>query len=300
MGVGMKTEYQMEQLLPLVAKLTDKYTSKESSSVTYETASMLMEAVIYTLDECFAYDTCVMDAENNSVGADAEAGFQTRSLVSERKSTVDASVMYDRGKELILEKVYQAKSLYEAIAMDFVWYGCRNYKDTVLKGMPAFFTKYDPLFKPQDHILTLDYPLLCRVSRSDGEELRGVDLILYYLKCIQAEQWFLKCFAPEAVQSCLRELGSDFPAFYMDNLCQPVLWRALECMIADRPAEELKLESGDAEAVAAFFAGEDREKVANRLRGMIGLLLKKAGKEEYIPYFAGAAREYAVRVAEQF
>ena len=44
-------EYQMEELLPLVSALTDKFTSKESSSVTYETAQMLMEAVLFCIQE---------------------------------------------------------------------------------------------------------------------------------------------------------------------------------------------------------------------------------------------------------
>ena len=44
--------YQIEQLLPLAAELADRYTSKESSSVTYETAGALMEAVLYCMKEC--------------------------------------------------------------------------------------------------------------------------------------------------------------------------------------------------------------------------------------------------------
>ena len=45
-------EYRLEELLPAAAGLTEKYTSKESSSVTYETAQMLMEAVIYCIGLC--------------------------------------------------------------------------------------------------------------------------------------------------------------------------------------------------------------------------------------------------------
>ena len=36
-------DYKIEQLLPLAAELADRYTSKESTSVTYETAGALME-----------------------------------------------------------------------------------------------------------------------------------------------------------------------------------------------------------------------------------------------------------------
>ena len=42
-------DYTMEELLPVVGKLTEKYTGFSSTSVTYETARQLMEAVLYCL-----------------------------------------------------------------------------------------------------------------------------------------------------------------------------------------------------------------------------------------------------------
>ena len=38
-------EFDMEELIPIVAELTEKYTSKESTSVSYDTAKQLMNAV---------------------------------------------------------------------------------------------------------------------------------------------------------------------------------------------------------------------------------------------------------------
>ena len=38
-------DYGMEELIPVVAELTEKFTSAESSSVSYERARHLMEAV---------------------------------------------------------------------------------------------------------------------------------------------------------------------------------------------------------------------------------------------------------------
>ena len=42
----------IEELLPVMAHLADKYTSKESTSVSYDTAQRLMEAVLYCIHEC--------------------------------------------------------------------------------------------------------------------------------------------------------------------------------------------------------------------------------------------------------
>ena len=51
--------YDMNELLPVVARLTKRYTGIESSSVTYEKANQLMGAVIY----------CIREIENGEAGA---------------------------------------------------------------------------------------------------------------------------------------------------------------------------------------------------------------------------------------
>ena len=38
-------KYEMEELVPIVAGLADQYTSKESTSISYEQANRLLEAV---------------------------------------------------------------------------------------------------------------------------------------------------------------------------------------------------------------------------------------------------------------
>lgn len=42
--------YEMEELLPVVAELANEYTGSESTSITYEKAEQLMEAVQYCVD----------------------------------------------------------------------------------------------------------------------------------------------------------------------------------------------------------------------------------------------------------
>lgn len=43
--------FETEELMPIVAELADKYTGKESTSITYEKARQLMEAVLYCIHE---------------------------------------------------------------------------------------------------------------------------------------------------------------------------------------------------------------------------------------------------------
>lgn len=43
--------YELTELVPIVGRLAEKYTSGESTSITYEKAEQLMEAVLYCIHE---------------------------------------------------------------------------------------------------------------------------------------------------------------------------------------------------------------------------------------------------------
>ena len=284
-------EADLEQIMPIVAKLADKYTSKESSSVSYEVAAMLTEAVVYTVEECF-------DRENVSeVGTNAKA----ESLIAQNFETRDLSVFYEKGKDIICRKVYEAKDLYEKIIENFQDYGCVNYRDTILKGFPAFLTKYDYKFQPQNHILSLDYPVLVQ-----NEDLTGIDLILQYLKGVYIEAEFLKKFSATAVQQCVMEsaageLPQAFLKYYMGNICEVVLWRAVCCAIADEPVQELSLEQGDWKDIRFFFEGDSMEKAGRKIEAIIKMLVQRLGNAEeslaiISEYLCKISHEYAVRM----
>ena len=51
-------DYQMEELLPVASELAQKYAGYESTSITYEKAQSLMEAVLFCLNE---YNTSYMN-----------------------------------------------------------------------------------------------------------------------------------------------------------------------------------------------------------------------------------------------
>ncbi len=178
--MGIWTENRMEELLPIVAKLSEKYTGGDSTSVTYETAQELMEAVLY----------CVREYEQN----------QTYGYELTSEFGIAAAECYRRGYELVVRKVKKMRLFYNKLVSRFCSYGCRNYEDVMTKGLPEFFRRYDPLFAPQKTILTLDYPTLLPV-----EGLSGIDAIEQYLNNISLEQRFLGAFD----ESCVCEVLSS-------------------------------------------------------------------------------------------
>lgn len=261
-------EYPMEELLPIVTKLVDKYTSKDSSSVSYEVARMIMGAVIYCINE-----TSEKEADHVPAAQDRPPAQQ----------------MYEAGYEIVVSKVHQAREWYDAVIIDFEDYGCRNYRDTILHGMPAFFLRYDARFNPQDHLLTLDYPVMVRRKGACG-----IDLILEYLKGIYAEKQFLSCFERQPVADLLECIVPDYRSLYLDNICEAVLLRVIQCAIAGSGIKELKLSEQDHRAVLAATDGKSLEETEAMVARGITLITKSLKLDP--EYFIGSARDYAVRL----
>jgi hypothetical protein len=263
-------EYQMEELLPIVAKLADKYTSKESSSVPYDTARMLMEAVLYTINECYE------DTEN-------------RNLLEGEKLQSDQA--YEKGMERILEKTHTAKEVYHKLIEDFEDYGCKNYKDTIVKGIPAFFVRYDAKFCPQNHLLTLDYPTLHM-----NYEKNGIDLIYEYLSAIEIEKRFLDLFDRNAVIQLIKRIQPEYQTLYLDNICHPVLLNAMGCMIVDKPLRNLEISQQDCNYVSSYFEGDNMETMERKIANMIGLMTERLEDTKLQSYLMKEKKEYAVRL----
>ena len=190
-------KYSLEELLPLVANLSRKYTSNDSSSVTYETARRLMEAVIYCINQLeYEQDSDAKDKIDNNLSAD-EA--------------------YKLGFTLLKNKVEVIKAIYEELIKYFKDYGNENYRNTVMGGISGFIKYYDVRFNPTDTIITMDYPTLKSVFH-----LQGADAISEYLNYIILEQKFLNKLEPQRVIEALKNYQSNYEKqFY--NICSIIL-----------------------------------------------------------------------------
>lgn len=266
-------DYNMEQVLMLAGRLTDKFTSKESTSVTEETARMLVEAVIYFLNE----------AVNSEFG------------IINVNHALDLEPLYKRGCEIVIEKTYEVKSLYEAVIEDFEGYSCENYMDTILNGIPAFLLNYDPKFNPQDHILTLDYPLI--TGFENLSKLAGVDLILYFLNGIKIEKSFLDCFDRRIIIKLLKNTQTSYEKLYYGNICDIVLLNSIGCVIADRPVNELLLKHKDYNDIYLYFKSDSLEDIADKTEKIMYMILNRITDiKDKLSYFKSASKNYAPRI----
>lgn len=174
-----------EDILPLVGELAAKYTSKESTSITYEKASQLMEAILY----------CIREYEDHQPEGEEILAVD---------HNMDVKTAYQLGYERVLRKVKDTQKQYNEMIENFCSYGNRCYYDTFVKGIPGFFLYYDPRFQPQNHILTLDYPVLSSI-----EGLCGADAMKVYVNSGYLEQIFLKSIPEEYVRHVLKAYSGD-------------------------------------------------------------------------------------------
>ncbi|NBH14694.1 hypothetical protein D3Z36_11060 [Lachnospiraceae bacterium] len=199
-------DYSLEELVSVVAELASQYSGYEHSSITYETAQMLMEGVLY----------CINEYERHGDNA----------LLL---TTLPAKEAYRFGQSVVIEKVKNLHEIYTGLMMDFQDYGLECLKDTIVDGIPLFLLKYDVKFAPQETILTLDYPIL-----QDYSAFSGVSRILEYVKCISLEQRFLRGFDKAYVIDVLRTYEDDY-GILIENICNIVLPNLIGHMILDKP-----------------------------------------------------------------
>lgn len=262
--------HNQEELLPIIKRLMERYTSKESSSVPYETAKMLAEAVVYCIDEWL--DMC----------GDQPTDGKT-----------NLKLFYTKGYEAVIRKVEEAGTLYNEMIEGFEDYGCRCYKETIGMGMPEFFLRYDAEFNPQNHMLTLDYPSL-RLNYDSC----GIDLVFQYLKDINLEKGFLEQFPAESIRILLRRFQGHFKIPYMENLCNLVMLQAIGCIIAEQSVIHLELDESGIEIIRYQFKGSEEGEMEAELRSYIRILCYRIEEEGAVTYFTHQASEYTIRIKQ--
>jgi len=200
-------EYSMEELLPIVAGLAEKYTANESTSISYERAEQLMEAVLYCIKQC-----------NNHYNNQC-----SKQMLS--KDRLPATEAYKQGYEYLIELGKRTQQLYNEMIIDFNSYGNENYHATVTLAIPEFFKRFDARFAPQETLITMDYPTIRPIT-----DCSGMDAISKYVEYIACEQRFLGALPEDYVCEVLYQFQADYrKQFY--NICRVVLRHVLGKML---------------------------------------------------------------------
>lgn len=264
-----KCRYPMEEIMPVVSELAQKYTGCDHSSVTYERAQMLMEAVVYCINE---------------------DGRQEGNALAEK--SIPAREAYENGRKIVADKVMELRTLYHTLIPDFRDYGSMCLKDTVRKGIPAFLERYDFKYAPQETLLTLDYPVL----RNYGA-LSGVDLVLRYLQDIRLEQKFLRRMGDEYIVKVLRKYHRDYE-YLSENICGIVLQNVTGHMILDKPLEEQGFGQEELESLEEILSDKTEEQIrAYLLKALERLMAEYYDNDDrLLAYLGGGLSDIVTRI----
>lgn len=263
-------DYEMEELVPIVGKLAEKYTSHESTSITYEKAEQLMGAVLYCIHELW------------------ESSGNAPSL----NKKLSAQRAYEMGAAYVREKTGKALDLYNRILPEFCHYENKCLYDTFVKGIPEFFKWYDVQFEPQNTILTLDYPLLKDIS-----EYTGIDKIFEFIKAIGLEQKFLKLFPAGYVINILSKDNRNWQES-MDNICEIVFIHVIGHIILGKSLTVIELEEDDYSYMQKIFKQATLEDIKKQLTTALEIFIKNyyENDRELLNYLSGAISGIVVRL----
>lgn len=263
-------DYEMEELVPIVGKLAEKYTSHESTSITYEKAEQLMGAVLYCIHELW------------------ESSGNAPSL----NKKLSAQRAYEMGAAYVREKIGKALDLYNRILPEFCHYENKCLYDTFVKGIPEFFKWYDIQFEPQNTILTLDYPLLKDIS-----EYTGIDKIFEFIKSIGLEQKFLKLFPAGYVINILSKDNRNWQES-MDNICEIVFTHVIGHIMLGKSLTVIELKETDYFYMQEMFEQIALEDIKKHLEVTLEIYIKNyyENDRELLNYLSGAISGIVVRL----
>lgn len=263
-------DYEMEELVPIVGKLADKYTAHESTSITYEKAEQLMGAVLYCIHELW----------------------ESSGKVPSINEKIPAQRAYEIGAEYVEKKTEEALDLYNRILAEFYHYENKCLYDTFVKGIPEFFKWYDIRFEPQNTIVSLDYPLMKDIS-----EYTGVDKIFEFIKSIGLEQKFLKLFPEGYVINVLSKDNGNWKES-MDNICEIVFIHVIGHIIPGKSLTVIQLEEDDYSYMQKIFEQAALEDIKKQLTTALEIFIKNyyENDRELLNYLSDSIGGIVVRL----
>jgi hypothetical protein len=244
-----------EELYRLLSERISRYTMGDSTSVPMETATRLLEGILY--------------CAHLNRSAPVKSLPDSAPLVQRwHMGVLRAKRLKKRAKLLLLEAQRMQPPLTNTAFSD------------TLVALSNFFRGYDTDFFAHEIPGSIDYPL----CHPGSEANVGIEFFLDYLHRWLAESVFLRAFSPEV----LRVLYERYYIDYVDllvNLYLPAAEMAVLCALAGKPVQALELAAEDYASLGLalakageFDARRDILHAADRALeelGLHGTLLRK-------------------------
>lgn len=185
----------------------------------------------------------------------------------------DIQKTYEKGLVKKKQKIQQAKILYDKIKISYFSYQNECYFDTIIKGIPVFFQRYNLEFDAQNSILTLDYPFFQPI-----QQLSGIDLILEYLERIYLEQLFLNKFSSKLIINHFLFYHQEYTELIF-NICELIFQYAIASVLLKKPVQNLEIDKEDIKRLEKMVQDKSIQELEKLLEKSLVELIKEYYKE---------------------
>lgn len=237
-------------LLLILAEQTDKWSRGESSSIPTEKAQDIMTSILFV------------------IGIQLKS-YQTPEQAIDMLKSEPLKALFENGLKLVRRKTAISRHVQKRILDHLLDTPNIYYRSTIADGINGFFKLYRPQFAAHEIHITVDYPIF--TGRPD---LEGIEFIEKYLRCIQAENAFCVCFAPQDIHHLLCGLTQDYRSVPL-NIFEPVLLSALGLILRDRSPKRLDLTENDISFLYRHFSGRSESAIRDCLKEALFYLNKK-------------------------
>lgn len=234
-------------LLLILAKQTEQWSLGESSSIPIEKAQDIMTSILFV------------------IGIQLKS-YQTPEQAIEMLKSEPLNTLFINGLRLVQQKKAICRRLQKRILNHLLATPNVYYRSTIADGINGFFKLYRPQFAAQEIHITADYPVFM-----GRPQLEGIEFIEKYLRCIQAENAFCVCFAPQDIHHLLCGLTEDYRSIPL-NIFEPVLLSALGLIIRNRSPLRLNLTEKDISILQQKFSEQSEMEVQDCLRNALSAL----------------------------
>ena len=221
-------------LMNLLAEITDRYTRGRSSSVRTEKAKELLESAMYVIS--LTLKAC--PSPENAV---------------ELLKSTNARELFDRGLARIKRKLGVCRILHKSITDNMFKTPNDFYYSTLKDGINGFFKLYEPVFSAHEIHITADYPLCF-----ERPSLYGIEFIEKYLTYAEAENAFLTRFDHRDVHEYMLRTDPMYAAVPV-NIYTDVLFMSLCQSLLGNPFDKTTLTPDEAETLCVTFDGATAE-----------------------------------------
>lgn len=201
-------------------------------------------------------------------------------------STMHAETLFylqKRGIQKLNQKVKESQEHFHRIQRERIKIPQRAYQDTLMKGIPLFFSEYNLAYAAHEIPGSIDYQLSTPIV-----ERGGILFIADYLRQLDLENQFCRKYSPVMIHQLMKAFDKQYES-HLENHFEHVFLQALgKILLNQNPA-------------ALTLTAQDIERLDNLLLPMSACLLKqtlRAASQDLVRRFS-ADNEACFQLADQ-